>query len=119
MPLGCSLSATVRQPESVVGLTHASSVSADVRSSELESGTSTRLEPPLKDSALPNLPSEIHDALLTAPVLPLPDASAVEDPDPSSKPHAPTRPDEALAMVAAACAVARPMFPAASSAATR
>src|SRR4051812_37744922 len=72
--------------------THASSVIADVRWSDAESGIVTRELVPLKLSALPNFPAADHVAFAAVPFWPLPDASPTAEPDPSSKPYAATRP---------------------------
>ena len=53
---------------------------------------STRAFEPLKLNALPNFPDAAHVAFTSVPVLPFPDASAVDAPDPSSNPNAATRP---------------------------
>src|SRR5262249_29289383 len=73
------------------GFTHASSVIPVVRCSEAESGIETRALVPLKESASPNLPDVVHVALVIVPVLPFPEASATDVPDPSSNPYAATR----------------------------
>src|SRR3954447_11797290 len=96
MPPGRSFRATVAHPESATGRTHASSVEARVRSSVFESGTTTRLDVPLKDSAEPNFPAA-HVALEAVPLLALPDASATAVPVFSSNPYAATRPAEGAA----------------------
>src|SRR6187399_2848110 len=76
----------------VVGLTQASSVIAAVRCSEALSGTVTRELVPLKLSALPYLPVVAQVVLAAVPVLPLPEASLIVVPAPSSNPYAATRP---------------------------
>ena len=76
---------TVRQALSVVGRTQASIVSPLVRSSEAESGISTRLVLPLKDRAEPYLPEALQVALLIVPLLLLPDTSLTTVPVPSLK----------------------------------
>src|SRR4051812_5328744 len=87
-----SLSITVRQPDRVVGRTHASSVIPAVRSSEFESATVTMLSTPLKDSAPPNLPPVERVAPVIVPGLLEPELSVAVVPDSSSKPSAVTRP---------------------------
>src|SRR4051794_16251109 len=62
-----------------------------VRSSDAESGTVTQALVPLNESAFPYLPV-VQVALLSVPVLPLPDESAVVVPLPASKPYAATAP---------------------------
>ena len=76
---------------SAVGLTHASSVAREVRSSDALSGTVTMSLTPSKLSADPNLPELVRVAPLMEPVLPRPDASVTDAPFASSKPQAPTR----------------------------
>src|ERR687888_626707 len=78
-----------------VGFTQASMVIPVVRSSESASGTVTQLLTPSKLSAPPNLPPVVQVAPVTVPLLPRPEASVAVLPDPSSKPHAPTRLAEA------------------------
>src|SRR5436309_4148390 len=73
------------------GFTHASSVMALARSSELESFTVTQLFVPLNDRALPNLPFAAQVAFEIVPLFPLPDASPSVEPVPSSKLYAATR----------------------------
>ncbi len=68
------------------GLTHASSVIPEVRSSEFESLMFTRALVPLKKSEFPNLPEVDQVAFESVPVLALPERSAVVVPEPSSKP---------------------------------
>ena len=68
-----------------VGYTHASSVIALVSRSEEASGTVTFAFVPLKESAFPNLPCVVHVADPMVPPLPVPEASAVELPEPSLK----------------------------------
>src|SRR5215831_17741944 len=71
--------------------THASSVIADVRWSDAVSGIVTRLLEPLKFSAPPYLPiAQLVFAVV--PLLPAPEASVTDVPDPSLKPSARTRP---------------------------
>src|SRR2546423_14947710 len=78
---------------SAVGLTHASSVIPFVRSSELASGTVTRLLVPSKATAAPYLPVADHVAVaLSEPALPLPEESAAAVPVPSPKEYAATSP---------------------------
>src|SRR3954449_13171308 len=85
---------TVRNPADEVGRTHASRVIPVVKSSELESGTTTTLPIPLNDSALPNLHEVFQVAPVIEPALPLPDRSASVVPAPSSEPSGATRPAE-------------------------
>src|SRR5690349_13866610 len=59
----------------VPGSTQASSVIPLLRCSEAESLTVTQLFVPLKDSAGPEWPWLVQVALVTVPVLPLPDRS--------------------------------------------
>ena len=74
------------------GLTHASSVIAELRRREAVSGIVTRELVPLKLSALPYLP-ELDQVVLTAvPELLFPEASVIVIPDPSSNAYAATRP---------------------------
>src|SRR5919198_4673317 len=109
---------TVFQSARVTGLTHASSVMPEVRCSEALSATFTRA-PPENDSALPNFPLVDHSALLSEPVLPFPDWSAVVAPEPSSRPYAATRPvGTTTETVALAWFDAGLTLPAASSAGT-
>src|SRR5205809_8027754 len=82
---------TVSQPLITDGFTHASSVRAVDRSSELESATVTQLLVPLNDRALPYLPPAAQVAPEIVPVFPLPEASATVEPVPSSKLYAATR----------------------------
>src|SRR5689334_2477087 len=90
--LGCSLRTTQRHSvPTAVGLTQASSVMPDVRSSDGESGIEIDAFVPLKLSAPPNLPVVVRVAFVIVPVLPLPDESATVFPDASLKPQAPTR----------------------------
>ena len=56
-----------------------------VRSSEAESGISTRLVLPLKDSAAPYRPEALQVPLLIVPLLLLPDTSVTTVPVPSLK----------------------------------
>src|SRR3954464_5527203 len=83
---------TVSQLPSTSGLTHASSVSGPLVSSESASGTVTQSLTPSKFRAPPKRPAVVQAAPETVPVLPLPDLSATVVPVPSSKPQAPTRP---------------------------
>src|SRR4051794_30711514 len=87
------LSIAVRQPPAAVGFTHASSVIAFVRSSELESAMLTMSSTPSKDSARPNLPVvDRATPPASVPPLPLPDESIAAVPLVSSKPYAATSP---------------------------
>jgi hypothetical protein len=79
----------------VDGFTHASSVIAPVNWSEALSGTVTRELVPLKLSAPPYFPVPAHVVFAAVPVLPLPEASATDVPDPSSNAYAATRPGTA------------------------
>src|SRR5215217_5127085 len=88
-----SFISTVSQLPSTSGLTHASSVSGPVMSSDDASGTVTQSLTPSKFSAPPKRPAVVQAPPETAPLLPLPDLSATAVPVPSSKLHAPTRPD--------------------------
>ena len=54
----------------------------------------TREFEPLNDSAAPYFPDDVHEAPRTAPTLPIPDTSATDAPDPSSKAYAATRFDD-------------------------
>ena len=81
---------TVSQPLIAVGNTHASSVMAAVRSSELESLTVTQSLTPSNDSALPYLPLVVQVAPEIVPVFPLPEVSASVEPVPASKLYAAT-----------------------------
>jgi hypothetical protein len=84
---------TQRQaPLSVFGSTHASSVIRFVSCNEAEFATVTQLDDPSNESAPPNLPTLAHVVLVSVPVLPLPDASAVVVPLPSLNPYAATSP---------------------------
>ena len=82
---GASLRTTVRQPDTVVGLTQASTVRAVVRSRSGASAIDTRLLVPLNDRAFPFLPAAVQVAPTIEPVWPLPVASAVVPPVPSLK----------------------------------
>src|SRR4051794_1770139 len=94
-PVGCSLSSTVRHAEpTAVGRIHASIVMPEVRSRLFASGTVTQSLVPLKLRAPPNLPAIVRVAPAIVPVLPLPEASVTEPPDVSSKPQAPTSPED-------------------------
>src|SRR3954454_20649153 len=86
-PPGRSLSTTVDQSDATAaGLTHASSVMPDVRSSELESATVTIPLAPLNDSAAPERPAAVHVAPpVIEPLFPLPEESLTAVPAPSSK----------------------------------
>ena len=82
----------VRQPPcAAVGRIHADNVIPVVTFREADPGTRTVLAP-LNCSALPKRPCVVQVAPLSAPLLLLPDASAVVKPTPSLKPHAPTSP---------------------------
>src|SRR4051812_32063503 len=81
-----SLATTACHLAAEVGYTHASSVSAVVRSRAAESGTVTVSALPSNDRALPNRPAVDHVAPETEPVRPLPEASAAVAPVPASKP---------------------------------
>ena len=76
----------VRQPVLELGLTQASSVIAFVRSSEAESGTSTRLLVPLKLSAPPYLPPVVRVAPTVVPLFWDEEESVTVVPAASSKP---------------------------------
>src|SRR5262245_6827600 len=76
---------TVRQPLEEVGYTHASSVMPFVRSSDAESGMSTRSLTPSNDNALPTLPAVVQVAPAIVPLLLRPERSAVAVPVFSSK----------------------------------
>src|SRR5262245_48259920 len=102
-----------------VGLTQASSVMPLVSRSVAESATVTRAFVPLKLSALPNLPWVVQPAEPMVPTLPLPEASAVVDPEPSLNARAATRLDVPDAVVAVAMFEYGPRLPAASAARTR
>src|SRR4051812_1525024 len=78
-----------------VGRTQPSSVMPVVRSRESASATVTQSLTPSKLSAPPNLPAVLRTGPLIVPVLPRPEASAVEVAPVSSKPQAPTRLDGA------------------------
>jgi len=96
---------TSRQlPFTVDGSTQASNVIAVAKCNDAESGTFTRALDPLNCNAFPNFPAATHVAPETDPVFPFPDASATDDPDPSSNPYAATNPDGAGE---AACAPTR------------
>jgi len=84
-----------------VGRTHASIVIPVVRCSDPESATETSDDVPLNDNADPNFPDADHVAPLTVPLLPFPDASATDDPDPSSNENATTKPGNAALSVSA------------------
>lgn len=74
-------------PDSVVGLTHASSVSSfEVIFSELESAASAK-PVPLNKRALPVFPDD-HDGPESDSVFPLPEESAATEPEPSSSEYA-------------------------------
>src|SRR5215471_21601285 len=91
---------TSRQfPLTVDGLTHASSVMPLDSCNDAEFGTVTTELEPLNCNALPNLPVVAHVVLAAVPLLPLPDASVTEVPDPSSNPYAATKPDGAAGVV--------------------
>ena len=75
-----------------LGRIQAESVIAELRSSEDESATRTTPFEPLKLSALPNRPWFVQVAPTRVAWFPLPEASAVVAPEPSSKAQAPTRP---------------------------
>src|SRR5262249_42234895 len=91
-PLVDSFMMTLRQPDSAVGRTHASSVMPVVRSSVFESAMFTRLEGPLNVRAWPYFPARVQVAPDTVPVLPLPDLSFRVVPVPSLKLYAATSP---------------------------
>jgi hypothetical protein len=79
-----------------------------VRSSELESGTSTTSFTPSNTTAEPNRPDVVRVAPLSVPVLPRPDESvAVETPLASSKPYAATGPVWADAVCSATTSPAK------------
>src|SRR3954463_2125625 len=77
-----SLIKALCQPLSAVGLIHASSVIAVVRSSDAASGTVTQSLMPLNDNAVPYFPA-VHAAPVMVPVLPVPDTSNTCAPRPS------------------------------------
>src|SRR5215216_647270 len=82
----------VRHPLwSAVGWIHAISVSADVTSSDVDAGTLTRASVPLKLNAPPYLPVT-HVAAVIAPMFPLPDTSATDEPEPASNEYPATSP---------------------------
>ena len=61
-----SFCTTARHPDcATAGYTHASNVTADVKSNDAESATRTRELDPSNDNADPNLPAEVHVALPT------------------------------------------------------
>ena len=92
IPPGRSFMSTVRQlPVIALGLTQASSVIPDVRSSEAESGMLTKRLVP-NDSDLPNFPVVLHVAPLIVPLLPFPEASPTTVPVPSLNEYAATSP---------------------------
>ena len=68
----------------VVGLTHASSVSPLESCSEAELGIVTSALVPLNDSASPYLPEGDHVAFEIVPLLVFPDRSVTVVPEPSS-----------------------------------
>src|SRR5262245_8613616 len=76
--------------DTAVGLTHASSVMPVVRSSELASGTLTRLLVPLNDSAPPYLPLVDQVVFDVVPTLPLPEKSVTDATAPSLNEYAAT-----------------------------
>src|SRR3954447_19041636 len=90
----CSLKMTLRHAvaPSADGFTQASSVIPVVRSSELESGTVTRVLVPLKDSAPPECPPIDHVPAAIVPLFPVPERSASAVPEPALKLYAATRP---------------------------
>ena len=100
-PVVCLKTAVRQPPPAAVGLTQASSVMPIVRSSEALSGTVTKLELPLNDSAPPKRPIGAQPVAVVVPVLPVPDASATVVPAPSLNPYAATWPGAACAGVAA------------------
>ena len=74
-----------RQPvDTVVGMTHASSVIPVVRRKLAASAMVTRALEPLNTNPLPYLPAVVHVAFWIVPVFPLPDASFSVEPAPSS-----------------------------------
>ena len=76
---------TVLQPVWLAaGYTQASTVIPEVRSNDAASGTCTLAVEPLNESALPYLPEVVQDAPCRVPLLPFPDRSPTEVPDPSS-----------------------------------
>src|SRR4051812_31525515 len=91
MPPDFSFMIAVRQPPANDGRTHASSVIAVLRSSEVASGMFTRALEPSKSNAPPKRPS-VHWAPDSVPLLAFPELSTAVVPVPSSKPQAPTRP---------------------------
>jgi len=78
-----------------VGRTHASSVIPVVRCNDAASGTDTTDDDPSNDNADPNFPDADHVAPLTDPLLPPPDESPTDVPDPSLNENAATNPDVA------------------------
>ena len=120
-----SFAATVRQPPSRDGRTHASTVIPDERSSEAESGIVTQSLTPSKLNADANRPDELHVAPDTVPLFPRPEESATVAPEPALNPYAATSPDVGggggggAGTTAVASAEGGPMLPAASSAVTR
>ena len=92
VPVSCFIM-TARYPPLAVGKTHASSVMPLVKSRLATSLTLTRLLVPLKDKFFPNFPDVFQVAPPMVPLFPLPEASAVVLPAPSSKPKATSKPD--------------------------
>src|SRR4051812_44037244 len=93
---GCSLSRTVRHAlPTTVGRTQASIVTPVVASRESASGTVTQSFTPSKLSAPPNLPAVLRMGPSIVPALLRPDESVAVVPLASSKPHAPTRLEDA------------------------
>jgi hypothetical protein len=108
----------VRHPVcAAVGYTHADSVIAVVKLSELDALTVTTSFTPSNVSALPYRPAVVHVAPEIVPVLPFPEVSAVVVPVPSLKPHAATRP-AGVAGVYVTASVSWAVLPAASRAVT-
>src|SRR3954452_12589950 len=93
---------------------------ARLRSSDSESATVTRLFVPLKESAPPNLPFEVHAAFVIVPAFEWPESSRNDEPEPASKPYEATAPGACVGQAAVVVvAVARDeLFPAASCAVT-
>src|SRR5262245_8915953 len=113
----------VRQPVcDAVGLIHAASVIAEVTElSDVDEGTCTMLATPSKFSPPPYLPAT-QVAPVIVPVLPFPEASTTDVPEPASKVYAATRPDGgggAVPVVPEATLEKPLTLPAASTAETR
>src|SRR3712207_6062246 len=87
----CLNSTVFHAVPSAVGRTHASSVIAELRSSEAVSGTATRSFDPSNESAPPNLPVAVHVGPLSVPLFEFPLRSPSCVPLPSSNEYAATR----------------------------